>query len=197
MPKWRNLVDALDSGSSGRKPVGVRLPPSAPALSRHPQSLLARFVGHGFSAPSLRRGGRGRCVLHRAFKAGRTVSSRGEPGCPAPLPGGSFIVHDRSTVARAHLAGGPTSSRPGSLFLSTPLRVVLVGAHSAAWAAWGVYAPPGGAAVGFLRRGRSRPLLPLSPSQGRGCERRPHLTSCPLQRWFRPIQGPLGRGLVL
>ena len=40
--KWRNLVDALDSGSSRRKPVGVQVPPFA--LHCLPWCLLLSLV---------------------------------------------------------------------------------------------------------------------------------------------------------
>ena len=41
------LVDALDSKSSGRKPVWVRLPPSAPERKKAPAKAGAFFYGNG------------------------------------------------------------------------------------------------------------------------------------------------------
>ena len=40
------LVDALDSKSSGRKPVWVRVPPSAPDQKRAPANAGAFFFGN-------------------------------------------------------------------------------------------------------------------------------------------------------
>ena len=82
--------------------MGVRLPPSAPAPDRLRSSLPARFVGLRLYVPSPA-GWAWSLRLTSSLQSTAPCFEARRPPFPAHPPGCSFVVHGRSTVARAQL----------------------------------------------------------------------------------------------
>src|SRR6266545_364362 len=143
--KWRNLVDAQDSGSCGRKAVGVRVPPFAPELPP-PQNPRQRIyeVREALTPGPSPASGRGEQVTQNteAFRIS-----------PNPLTHTPLLLVGEGPGVRAFHPTGKAAERPG------PGAVDRSEAGARAPALW---IEVQGRARSSLRKRTSKPSRPVS-----------------------------------